>query len=97
MDELIEFEFKSGAPAVTRDLRRPGRREFVDPALIPLLRDQGPPVADFVPEPVNLSEIYIEPGRRTTLATSRGILLGMALGTLTWAGVGFGLWLYFRG
>jgi hypothetical protein len=97
MDELIEFEFKPGAPAVTRDLRRPGRREFVDPALIPLLRDQGPPIADVAPGPVDLSEFYIEPGRRATLATSRGILLGMGLGTLTWACVGFGIWFYFQG
>jgi hypothetical protein len=103
MDELIKFELKPGAPTVTRDSRRPGRREFVDPALIPLLREQGPPIADSpaepadLAEPVDLSEFHIEPSRRATLAPARGILLGVALGTLTWACVGVGLWFYFQG
>jgi hypothetical protein len=97
MAELIEFEPEPGTSTTLRDQRRPGRPAFADPSLIPLLRGQAAPVADAPAEGAETEELCPEPSQRVTLSTARGIFLGVALGSLIWAGIGAGFWYYFSG
>jgi hypothetical protein len=107
MAELIDFEPEPEASTTLRDQRRPGRPEFVDPNLIPLLRSQPQPIpsplievvepGEVAPEQVSPGEVSVEPDRRATLSAARGICLGVALGSLIWASIGVGFWYYFRG
>lgn len=57
--------------------RRPGRREHVDPALIPLLRRT--PELD-----ATLPAFDLENERQADRAPSRGILIGLILSALIW-------------
>ena len=57
--------------------RRPGRRSFVDPALVPLLRRT--PDLDAVLPPFDLEKEQI-----ADRAPSRGILIGIAVSVLLW-------------
>jgi hypothetical protein len=107
MAELIDFEPEPETSTTLRDQRRPGRPEFVDPTLIPLLRGQAQPTSNGlseVVEPGEISsgevspgEISVEPDRRATLSAARGICLGVALGSLIWGSIGVGFWYYFSG
>ncbi len=97
MAELIDFESEAGTATTLRDKRRPGRPEYADPNLIPLLRGQAPEIPDSPEEIAEIGDLAPEPDRKTTLAAARGICLGVALGSLMWGGIGAGFWLYFRG
>jgi hypothetical protein len=104
MAELIDFEPEPETSTTLRDQRRPGRPEFVDPTLVPLLRGQASPIPDTLVEPAELSlgevpldEASTEPDRRTTLSAARGICLGVALGSLIWGSIGAAFWYYFSG
>lgn len=102
MAELIDFEPEPETSTTFRDQRRPGRPEFVDPALIPLLRRQPQPTPNPMsevvdPGEVSTEEVFVEPDRRATLSAARGICLGVALGSVIWAGIGVGFWYYFGG
>jgi hypothetical protein len=65
MAELIDFEPEPETSTTLRDQRRPGRPEFVDPTLIPLLRGQVQPISN------SPSEI-VEPGELSAGALSSG-------------------------
>jgi hypothetical protein len=104
MAELIDFEPEPETSTTLRDQRRPGRPEFIDPTLIPLLRGQAQPMPDTLvetaeisPGEVPLDEVSIEPDRRATLSAARGICLGVALGSLIWGSIGAAFWYYFSG
>jgi hypothetical protein len=97
MAELIDFESEPGTSTTLRDQRRPGRREFADPSLIPILRGQAPLVPESLPETVEAGDLAVEPDRKITLSAARGICLGVALGSLIWGSIGAGFWYYFQG
>jgi hypothetical protein len=101
MAELIEYESEPEVSTTLRDKRRPGRREDVSPHLIPLLRGNGAPVPDALPEIAETdaqpADVFVEPDRRTTLAAARGVFLGVGLGSLIWGCIGAGFWYYFSG
>lgn len=64
--------------------RRPGRREHVDPALIPLLRRK--PDAE-----ATLPSLELEEDRLADLAPSRGIVVGIFVSIVIWVGAVLGL------
>jgi hypothetical protein len=97
MAELIDFESEPETSTTLRDKRRPGRRQFAHPNLVSLLRGQSAPAPDAQPEIAEPGEVAAEPDRRTTLAAARGIILGVALGSLIWGCIGAGFWYYFSG
>jgi hypothetical protein len=97
MAELIDFGSEPETSTTLRDKRRPGRPEFADPTLIPLMRGEAPLVGDTLPEPAEAGDLAVEPGRRTTLSAARGICLGVALGSLIWGGIGAAFWYCFQG
>jgi hypothetical protein len=74
------------APATVTTLpfgerRRPGRREYTNPALIALLRAPS--------APPNAVELADDP-----LVTARGIGVGLLLAIPAWAGIGILVWLF---
>jgi hypothetical protein len=99
MPELIDFESEPKTSTTLREQRRPGRPEFVDPNLIPLMRGDAPLVGDTntLSETVEAGDFAAEPDRKTTLNAARGICLGVGLGSLIWCGIGFAFWYYFHG
>jgi hypothetical protein len=103
MAELIDFEPEPESSTTLRDQRRPGRREFADPNLIPLLRGQAASIPHTSPTPATLGEavesgdLSLDADRKTTLSAARGICLGAALGALIWGSIGAGFWIYFKG
>jgi hypothetical protein len=97
MPELIDFESEPNTSTTLRDQRRPGRPEFVDPNLIPLMRGEAPLVADTLPETVEAGDLVAVPDRKAALNAARGIGLGVGLGTLIWCGIGVAFWYYFHG
>ena len=94
MAELTDFEPEPGNATTLRDQRRPGRREDVDPALIPLLRGQVPEVPVDTVAP---GDVTPQSDRRISLSAARGIFLGALLGSLIWVGIAAGFWFYFHG
>ena len=96
MAELIDFESEPGTSTTLRDQRRPGRPEFANPNLVPLLRGQAAPIPDALAQIAEPGELSVEPDRRTTLSAARGICLGVALGSLIWGSIGAGFWYYFN-
>ena len=97
MAELIDFEPEPETATTLRDKRRPGRRQFADPSLIPLLRGQAQPIPDTLVDVVETADDSVDPDRKATLAAVRGICLGVGLGSLIWGGIGVGFWYYFSG
>ena len=72
------------ASTVVADRRRPGRRERVDPGLVPLLRGQVPPPTD------DLAEF----GGPDQLDAARGLVAGVLLSAPIWICVAYiGRWL----
>src|ERR1700742_2082445 len=104
MPELMDYEPEPETSPPLRDQRRPGRLEFADPTLIPLLRGDAPLVPETLPEvvepgdaAVQPGDVAVEPDRKTTLSAARGIFLGVALGGLIWGSIGAAFWYYFQG
>ena len=80
----------SGGQADTVDRRRPGRRNYENPALIAMLRSASKPVA-----------IQDEPtpeGRREEddLAPARGMAVSLLVGMLMWSAIAAGIWALLR-
>ena len=69
--------------------RRPGRREHVDPALIPLLRRK--PDAE-----ATLPSLELEEDRLADLGPSRGIVVGIFVSIVIWFGAVLGLMFVLR-
>jgi hypothetical protein len=70
-----------------RDRRRPGRKDYHNPALVTLLRD-APGAA-----------VETDPGNGTValpsedaLGPARGITLGAVIGGISWAAIAAGIW-----
>jgi hypothetical protein len=81
LEDLQTDHPASSATDVLPDRRRPGRSEFVNPALIPLLREtqaQPDPFADVMTFP---SDAYEEPH---DLAAAQGILVAVLLSIPLW-------------
>jgi hypothetical protein len=65
------------------DRRRQGRRNDVNPVLIPLLREA---VANGFSDPWTDEE-------PDQLSTARGVIVGLLLSTIIWIPIGFSVWL----
>ena len=91
MTDPREGEGKPADTASFVDRRRPGRIEFQDFPLLPLLRQQSQAKA---PEtcPDNTDRISEHDGS-DELAAARGIGLGMVIGAALWAGIAAAFWL----
>lgn len=81
----LKTDVKTPTEAAVSDRRRPGRREEVNPALIPLLRtSEHPPILDETLE-------YDEPDQ---IAGARGVFFGVVLSAPLWVGIAYlGRWL----
>ena len=101
----IEANTPVADPSAISDRRRPGRFEWINPALLQLLR--GPAQAvDALPPEASLA-VYTPLGESTKsndiapyedtddLAAGRGIVVGLLLSFPIWAIIGFGVWLIF--
>lgn len=86
--------------------RRPGRLETVSPNLLPLLRKAERELLPVLPEdspsaPSSDTETIELPFSRYESPTvwfseGEGTALGVIIGTLLWAGIGSGMWAFFK-
>jgi hypothetical protein len=101
----VEADAPVADPSTVSDRRRPARREWINPALLHLLRGPVPSVdrksrdpgqsTDTIPgQPIKW--IDIDPDDDTDdLTAGRGIIVGMLLSIPTWAIIGLGIWYIF--
>ena len=93
-------------PSSVPDRRRPGRLEWINPALLQLLRGPVPSLDTTSREPdqcvttlpgQSTKSVDIHPDDDTDdLAAGRGIVAGLLLSIPIWAIVGAGIWYIFR-
>lgn len=90
MEDIVRLtsgEQQSG----TVDRRRPGRRNYDNPALIALLRSASKPVAaEDAPEPQ--SGEWAE----DDLSPARGVVVSLLIGMLMWSAIGAAIWALLR-
>ena len=75
----------------TVDRRRPGRRDYANPALIALLRSGSNPVAiEDAPEPQGSARVVDD------LSPARGVATSLLIGMLMWSAIGAAIWALLR-
>ena len=81
----------SGEQSAKVDRRRPGRRDYDNPALIALLRSaSNAAVIEDAPDPQDATRSADD------LAPARGIAVSLAIGVLMWSAIGLGIWALLR-
>jgi len=89
--EDIERLTSGEQQAGTVDRRRPGRRNYDNPALIALLRSASKPAAiEDAPEP--------QSGVRgeDDLSPARGVVMSLLIGMVMWSAIGAAIWALLR-
>jgi hypothetical protein len=89
MEDVVRLT--SGEQTGTVDRRRPGRRDYDNPALIALLRSASKPVAiEDAPEPP-VALIRVD-----DLSAARGVATSLLIGMLMWSAIVAGIWALLR-
>jgi len=91
MADPREGEGKPADTASSADRRRPGRIDFQDSPLLPLLREQ--PQAKAPETCSDNTDRISEHDGSDELAAARGIGLGTVIGAVLWAGIAAAFWL----
>jgi hypothetical protein len=106
----VEADAPVAEPSTVSDRRRPGRLEWINPALLQLLRRpvpsvDTPPVDTMSHNPGQsvgsvpgqpMKSVDIHPNDDTDdLAAGRGIVAGLFLSIPVWAIIGLGIWYIF--
>ena len=85
MEDVVRLA--SGEQTQTTDRRRPGRRDYDNPALIALLRSASNAAAiDDAPDPQDSQWVEDD------LSPVRGVAASLVIGLLMWSAIGAAVW-----
>ena len=89
MEDIVGLP--SGGQTGTVDRRRPGRRDYENPALIALLRSASTPAAlDDAPDPKEGWQ------GEDDLSPARGVAVSLLIGVAMWSAIGAAIWALLR-